>query len=213
MSLYVPDHFRTPSPAASHALIETHPLGLLVSVAGRAPMFSPVPVLLDAANGEQGTIRFHLARSNPHCAQLVADGEATFVFQGPQTYVSPDWYVDPELPPTWNYEVVIAHGRATPLDDDGLRRLLTDLSAAQEGRLEKTPWTPDKMGEERIRGLMRGITGFTFAIETIEAKSKLSQNRAAPDRESLREALDAEGNEGARHISRRMAELDPDRES
>ena len=197
MSLYVPEHFRTADQTAAHDLIEGHPLCLLVSVEEGTPRFSPVPVLLDRDHGALGRLRFHLARA----------------LRVRETYVTPDWYVDTKLPPTWNYELVIAHGRATPLDDDGLLRLLADLSHDQERHLDKVPWTMEKMGEDRVRGLLRGIIGFAFEIDRLEAKSKLSQNRSPADRASVRRALAAQPGQRAHEVAARMAAVDPDHEA
>ena len=126
MPLYTPEHFRADTDEA-HALIDAHSLGLLIT-GGNEPDVTPVPVLLDRGEGEFGALRFHLARANAQATALGQTGAATLVFQGAGTYVSPDWYTDPKLPPTWNYEVVVAHGRAFALDADGLRILLDDLS-------------------------------------------------------------------------------------
>ena len=213
MSLYVPEHFRSADSAAAHDLIEGHPLCLLVSVEEGTPRFSPVPVFLDRDHGALGRLRFHLARANPQSVRLAERSEASLVFHGPETYVSPDWYVDTKLPPTWNYELVIAHGRATPLDDDGLLRLLADLSHDQERRLDKVPWTMEKMGEDSVRGLLRGILGFAFEIDRLEAKSKLSQNRSPADRASVRRALAAQPGQRAHEVAARMAAVDPDHDA
>ena len=42
-------------------------------------------------------------------------------------------------------------------------------------------------------GLARAIVGFELAIETLEGKYKLSQNRDAADRGAVREAFAREG--------------------
>ena len=209
MPLYTPDHFRADR-ATAHALIAAHPLGLVFSVASAdaPPQVSPVPVLVDADAGELGEVRFHLARANPQTGQLLEDERATFVFQASSSYVSPDWYVDTRLPPTFNYEVVVAHGRSSALDDKAVRTLLDDLSRDQERRLDKVPWTSEKMGEDRVRGLMRGIVGFRFTIERLEAKSKLGQNRAPADRAALRKALAAGATPGSRDLAARMEAVD-----
>ncbi len=202
--MYLPDAFRIDTAEQAQALIRQNALALLVVVQDGAPEFSPVPVMLDEHVGPFGRLRFHLARANPVAEILARDAASSLVFSGAQTYVSPDWYTDRKLPPTWNYEVVVARGRVTPLDDDGLRALLDDLSADQERRLDKRPWTPDKMGEERIRGLMRGIVGFAVEIEVFEGKAKLSQNRADADRESLGRALSEANDPDARAVAARM---------
>ena len=99
--------------------------------------------------------------------------------------------------PTWNYAVVHAHGRTTVLEESGLVRVLDDLSAAQEGRLQKTPWTPQKMNQKLYREMRRAIVGFQMPIERLEGKWKMSQNRPDAARAGVICALDETGSQGA----------------
>ena len=76
-------------------------------------------MLFDAADGEHGTLRGHVARGNPHWREVADDGttEAIAIFNGPDAYISPAWYEEKRLTgkvvPTWNYTTVVAHGRLT----------------------------------------------------------------------------------------------------
>ena len=64
--------------------------------------------------GGYGVIECHLARANPHSKELVAVREALMIFQGPEGYITPNWYATKaetgKVVPTWNYAVVHAYG-------------------------------------------------------------------------------------------------------
>jgi transcriptional regulator len=115
------------------------------------------------------------------------------VFVGANTYISPDWYANDNLVPTWNYAAVHAYGVPRTMDDAELRRLLDDLSASQEERLPKRPWTTDKMPPDLVDKMCKAIVGFDLPITEIQSKWKFNQNRGADDRRGVVAALDALG--------------------
>ena len=179
--MYVPRHFSNEHLPSLHQVIVEHALGTLVTSADGHLEATHVPCVLDANDGANGRLRFHLAAANPTTKLLDSADEVLLVFSGPEHYISPDWYTDKHLVPTWNYVAVHVHGRATRMDDTGLCALLDDLSAASEALLPKRPWTTDKVPDEMYAKMRRAIVGFELPITTIQGKWKLSQNRAAAD--------------------------------
>ena len=109
------------------------------------------PVVLDAEAGPHGTVRFHLASNNP-LAHFADRALLQMSFLGPDAYVSPDWYETPGRVPTWNYLAVEGGGTVRRLDNDELRQLLFDLSAAEENKLlPKKPWTIARLWPPSMR--------------------------------------------------------------
>lgn len=205
--MYVPRHFAQEDAAAAHDLIGENAFATLVTeVSGRLDA-THVPVVLDAGRGRHGTLRFHLARANPTCEALECGSEILMVFVGPNTYVSPDWYAAENLVPTWNYAVVHAYGVARRMDGAELRRLLDDLSASQEKRLPKTPWTTGKMPEALVEKMCQAIVGFELPITELQAKWKLNQNRGSEDRAGVVEALETLGGDGKLAVAASMRKL------
>ncbi len=205
--MYQPRHFKMEDLARLHALICDHALGTLVTWVDGALEASHVPVVLDAAAGPCGTLRFHLARANPLVAALDGSRDALFVFQGEDSYVSPDWYESQHRVPTWTYAVVHAHGRPQPVDDEALCVLLDDLSATQERRLDKRPWTTDKLPEEVYARMRRAIAGFVMPVARMDGKWKMDQNRTAADRQGVIDALATVPGERAATTASTMREL------
>jgi transcriptional regulator len=115
------------------------------------------------------------------------------IFQGPEGYVTPNWYPSKaehgKVVPTWNYAVVHAYGRPEVMKDrDWLRRHVTELTAQQE-RNEAKPWALSDAPDTYIDAMLRGIVGFRFAITRLEGKWKMSQNRDVKDRDGVSRGL------------------------
>lgn len=187
--MYRPTYFREDRLDVLHALIRTHPLGMLVTAGEGGLMANPIPFLIDAQGCEKGLLRAHLARANDQLAALDAGAEAMVLFHGPQAYVTPAWYASKaqhgKVVPTWNYVAVHAWGRPRIIDDAAwLRQQIGELTDAQEASRE-TPWSVDDAPAPFIAGQIKGIVGLEIPIDRIEGKWKVSQNRPAADRNGV----------------------------
>ncbi len=201
--MFVPPYFKMGDRAAQIALIRARPFGLLVTNGPGGLMANPAPFLLDEKAGEHGVLRAHLARPNPQWREADASRETLVVFQDVDAYVTPDWYATKretgKAVPTWNYSAVHVYGRLRAIDDrDWLRDFVGELTEAHEaGRA--TPWKVADAPADYLEIMLRGIVGIELEITRIEAKAKLSQNRAEADRAGVIAGLRAEGGEaGAR---------------
>jgi len=190
--MYQPDHFRVDDVLQMHALMRGRPFAALVS-AGVAGLYaSHLPTVLKD-EGPNGLIECHLARANPHCKELGEVDQALMIFQGPEAYITPNWYPSKaqtgKVVPTWNYAVVHAYGRPEVMTDaDWLRRHVTELTAQQEAG-EAKPWAVTDAPATFVDAMLRGIVGFRFAITRLEGKWKMSQNRELPDRAGVVKGL------------------------
>lgn len=183
--MYTPTAFAEDRLEANHGLIQAYPLGMLIVPA--VPSADLVPFALYPAEGEAGlgVLRAHIARANPAWRALAEGGECLVVFQGPQAYVSPNWYaskaINHKVVPTWNYAMVQVRGQARVMEDAAwLRRQLGDLTAMREGGMPQ-PWGLSDAPPEFIDGLLKAIIGIEIPIAAISGKWKVSQNRGAAD--------------------------------
>ena len=186
--MYQPDLFRVEDLSRVHALMRARPFATLVSAGSTGLYATHLPTVLKD-NPPFGLVECHLARANPHWKDLATCSEALMIFQGPDGYITPNWYPSKaehgKVVPTWNYAVVHAYGRPEVMEDrTWLRRHVTELTAQQESG-EPTPWTPSDSPETFIEAMLRAIVGFRFAITRIEGKWKMSQNRETKDREGV----------------------------
>lgn len=207
--MYLPKHFAEPDLARLHDLIEGRVFGLLIVIRDGVPDMAHIPFVLDRGEGSQGTLRGHFARPNPIWRAFDGAAEARAIFSGPDTYISPDWYVSHHQVPTWNYIAVHAWGRPRVLEDAAdVRRVLDDLSARNEARIPgKKPWTIDKLPAEVYDKMTKGIVAFAMPIDRIEGKWKLNQNRTEADRRGVIAQLEASDDPNARAIAAAMRSL------
>ena len=166
--------------------------------------------------GTYGAIEFHLARANPHWKELAEGNEALMIFQGPEGYITPNWYPSKaqhgKVVPTWNFAVIHAYGRPEAIDAAAwLRQHVAELTAQQE-RDQPKPWAPSDAPDTFIGAMVRGIVGFRFVITRLEGKWKMNQNREAQDRLGVVKGLGERGRaddlEMADFVSRSVAAKD-----
>jgi transcriptional regulator len=194
--MYQPDHFRVDALPQVHALMRARPFAALISGGSMGLYATHLPtVLKDAA--PFGLVECHLARANPHWKELAKGDEALMIFQGPEGYITPNWYASKaeqgKVVPTWNYAVVHAYGRPeVVVERDWLRRHVGELTAQQEAD-EPKQWSLSDAPEAFVETMLRGIVGFRFAITRLEGKWKMSQNREPKDREGVVRGLGERG--------------------
>jgi transcriptional regulator len=148
----------------------------ILSVNGEAgPLMAHVPFTL---NKDGSIAALHLVRSNPILNALETPQRAVIAVNGPDGYVSPDWYGVEDQVPTWNYVAVHLRGTLERRPDDVLPGLLEFQSYAFESRIKgKTPWRPEKMTPEVFEKMQRAIVPVRLMVETVEGTWKLGQNK------------------------------------
>ena len=195
--MYLPAHFEETRAAVLHALLQAHPLGLLVTTdAQGAPVVNPIPFMLMPGRGPLGTLVGHVARANPVWQQRARAPEALVIFQGPQGYISPNGYASKaehgKVVPTWNYAVVQARGPLVVLDDEpAALALVTQLTRRHEATQQRA-WAVGDAPDDYIATLLRAIVCIEIPLTALVGKYKLSQNRSAADRAGLVAALQAD---------------------
>ena len=203
-----------PSPAFRHgaradvgrALLETMidevGFGMVFAQTPDGPRVAHVPLLAV----QPGVVQFHLARGNALTRHL--DGMTVLaVINGPDGYVSPRWYADPEQVPTWNYVALELEGRVRQLDGAGLLAQITALSDQHEARVKAgIPWTMDKLPEAKSNALQSAIVGFEIEVLAWRETLKLSQNKSADERERVATGLESEGSAGIAALMRTLGQ-------
>jgi len=109
--MYIPVPFQEANPELLAALIKDYSFGMLITAPEGVPFITHLPFLLDPSAGKHGKLLGHMARANPQWRHFASGNEVLAVFQGPHAYISPSWYLAPNVP-TWNYAV--AHVRGMP---------------------------------------------------------------------------------------------------
>jgi transcriptional regulator len=203
--MYLPKHFHEARPEALHAIMREHPFVTLVTQSAEGPVVNHLPLMLDVAAGEHGTLRGHVARANPLWKDTLPGSTAIAIFQAAEHYVSPGWYpgkqTDPRVVPTWNYAVVHAHGPLTIIEDKAwLHALVSALTNAHEGARPK-PWHVSDAPDDYVDKMLGAIVGIEMPIKQLVGKVKASQNRSVADRAGVVRGLASEGRAAASAMS------------
>jgi transcriptional regulator len=191
--MYVPPHFAETREAQLHRIIRAYPLGILMTGGPDGLDANHIPFELDPMSGAHGTLRGHVARANPVWQQASSGSEVLVVLRGVDGYISPNWYPSKHEShrqvPTWNYEVVHAHGTLTIHDDEKyVRGVVARLTRTHEAG-EACPWKMTDAAPGYIDSMLRMIVGIEVRIIRLIGKAKLSQNREGRDRSSAAQEL------------------------
>lgn len=201
--MYMPKHFAETRVEVLHGLIRDCPFATVVANAAGGLVANHLPFELVG-----GVLHGHVARGN-ELARL--DGaEVLLVFQGPDGYISPNWYPTKQEThrevPTWNYAVVHVHGRLRVIDDAAwLRSLLETLTDRHEAG-QPQPWKVSDAPDDHIEKSLRAIVGLEVAIERIEGKFKLNQNHPARNRLGVIAGLRERDGDGDAELAALMAQ-------
>lgn len=178
--MYMPKSFVETRPEALQGLIRDYPFATLVANAADGVVANHFPL-----EWVDGTLHGHVARGNELAGMNGA--EVLAIFQGPQGYISPNWYptkaeTHREVP-TWNYAVVHVRGRLKVVEDAAWLRALLERLTDHHEAAEPQPWRVGDAPDDHVEKLLRAIVGIEIAVEHFEGKFKLSQNH--PERNRL----------------------------
>jgi transcriptional regulator len=212
--MYIPAHF-SPDEALVDELLRNHGAADLVTVTPEGLVATLLPFVWVPSAGAHGALQGHVARNNDQW-KLPVTGEALAIVRGPgDAYISPGFYPSKQehgrVVPTWNYVTAHVYGSLVVHDDpvwveDLVRRLTLKHEAYRSH-----PWSVDDAPRAFFEGQLRAIVGMELVVTRIEAKAKLSQNRAPEDVEGvisgLRERGDLEAADAVERANKaRLAE-------
>lgn len=184
--------------ALMEALVQEIGFGMVFAQTPNGPRVGQASLYLTG----DGAVQFHLALGNA-LTKTLAGTDALIVVNGPDAYVSPDWYDGADQVPTWNYISIEMEGPVRAMDQDGLIALLDDLSAVNEAKLApKAPWTRAKMDDGKFHKMLAGITGFEMEVMAWRPTLKLSRNKTEAERMRVADELEKLGKKAMAHFMR-----------
>jgi len=201
--MYVQPSFAETDPERLFALAAQYPFATVITPGADELWVSHVPLLVRRRAGAI-VLAGHLARANAHWEAMEGGASTTAIFHGPHAYVSPTWYATSPAVPTWNYVVVHAVGKArVHQDGHALADLLRELTALYEGH-GADAWSPDGLPDDFAQQMRGAIVAFEIAVDRLEGKVKLSQNRSAEDRRGVVAQLEAQTSDGSQAVAALM---------
>jgi transcriptional regulator len=209
--MYTPKDFIVDDLPTLHADMQRNSFAALVSLTTTGLIATHLPILLDADRGPYGTILGHVSRANLQWQHTDPATEALLIFNGPDTYVTPNWYPAKQethrVVPTWNYAAIHAYGTITFFDDPTrLREIVTRLTDLHESTFP-TPWKVTDAPTNYIDGQLKAIIGFELPISRIEGKRKFNQNRSAADQAGVVQGLRSLNNPTKSHVADFMQDI------
>jgi transcriptional regulator len=225
--MYSPKHYRSANPEFAYEIMQRFDFATLITTrvttrlmtpsssanelmdASRAlPQLSHLPLMTEVLPNGEIELVGHMARANPQWKDFAA-GPVTALFQGPHAYISPAWYAPSAgNVPTWNYAAVHAVGRGRVIEDGPKAyAIMQKLTQRFESRYE-TGWSmADAVSDEHAK-LLNAIVVFRIAVDSLDAKFKLSQNQVAENRSGAIQGLEKIGSDEALALVDLMRRID-----
>ncbi len=205
--MYRPAQFAEDDVGVLVGLIRSAGFGHLVVSTDSGLSSTPIPIIV---SDDGRIVRGHLARPNPFWR--LTPCSALLIVPVSDTYISPSWYPSKsehgKVVPTWNYEVIHAHGQMVAHDDPAwVAQQIRDLTDLNESTFNK-PWSIDDAPGDFIPQLARGIVGLELIVDRLEGKRKLSQNRSDEDLAGTIAHLTDSDRRGATAVRNAMIEAD-----
>jgi transcriptional regulator len=185
-----------------HELMRAYPLATLFTVTGEDTNLLPMDLLEDDANGR---LSGHVAKDHSLLRTTPEGGGVTVVFQSPNAYISPRWYINGQrsgrLAPSWNYIAVQVRGHIRFVrDGQWMISHLAKLTSSQEAGRENA-WSIDDVSSEFLQNASERLVGFEIDIVEMIGKRFLSQQRTEADRLSLIRHLALEESPSAKAVA------------
>jgi len=188
-------------------LIRENPWCTIVShTVERGIVASHYAFLLDeaASTGDEIVLIGHVGRPDEQAHEL-GQHEVLIIVQGAHGYISPSWYPEGDIIPTWNH--VTAHLWGTPeiLSDDDNLRALSELTDHFERRVVNPRGL--HLDPEYSRRVARGTVGLRLRITRVDARAKLSQSKPPEVVDRIIDELESDGPYGHPGLAREMRRL------
>lgn len=190
--MYLPKAFEENRPEILRPLIKEYPLAVVVANTADGLSANHIPLLL-AEDQERVVLRGHIAKANRMWQEILEGGDVLAIFQGPQAYISPNWYPSKaehgRMVPTWNYTTVHVNGTINWKRDHNWMYDFLDVLTKENEANEPHPWNVADAPREYIDQMLNAIVGFEIQVTKMVGKWKVSQNREPADRQGVVDVL------------------------
>ncbi len=189
-------------------LIRENPWGTFVAATAGGIVASHYPVLLeeDHDQPEQITVVSHVGRPDEVALELSSGRELLLVVQGPHGYISPGWYDEGDIIPTWNHVTAHLYGVPEVLEEDENLIVLERLVDEFESRMPEPRSL--RLAPEYSARVAKGTVGVRLRVTRFDARVKLSQNKPPHVRERIIAGLEGDGPYASPSLATEMRRLD-----
>lgn len=204
--MYMPKHFQEHDENNLLELIEHYPFATLITHSELGIEANHLPLYIQQNNDEK-VLLGHIAKANPLWKTIQAGAETLVVFNGPNCYISPNYYPSKRengrAVPTWNYIAVHAKGniQCFHVNDRKLEVVshLTNLHEVDQPQ----PWSVSDAPNVYIEKMLSAIVGLEIEVTSLIGKWKVSQNQSGDNQQGVITGLLSE----VENNSHKMAEI------
>jgi len=199
--MYIPSFNKFEDKQEVISFIKRYSFGTIVTASNNLPVANHLPFLIEERD-DKIIISSHFAKANPQALEIVGN-DVLVIFTEPHAYISPKHYEKETNVPTWNYIAVHAYGKALLLEGEQAHMELLErtINTFEESYFQQ--W--QALSPEYKSKMIKGITGFEITVTDLQAKSKLSQNRTAKERDNIIDTLKTSNNTNESDIAAYMA--------
>lgn len=199
--MYIPSFNKVEDKQEVISFMKRYSFGTIITAANDLPVANHLPFLIEERD-DKIIISSHFAKANPQASEII-DNDILVIFTEPHAYISPKNYEKGTNVPTWNYIAVHAYGKALLLEGEQAHMELLErtINTFEESYFQQ--W--QTLWPEYKSKMIKGITGFEITVTDLQAKSKLSQNRTAKERDNIINALKTSNNTNESDIATYMA--------
>ncbi|AKJ27214.1 FMN-binding negative transcriptional regulator [Caldimonas brevitalea] len=204
--MYIRDLFAQHDRDTLRGFIRSWPLATLVCAQGSQPDVHLFPLhLVPGAQGEPDRLRGHCPLGHPFLDSARQAPEVLALFQGPNAYISPRWYVNGQrsrsVAPGWNYVAAQARGPIAVIHDVSFLRGHLEALVLQQESGRAQPWSLEDAAPDFLDAALQRLVGFEIEVRSLQGHWFLSQQRTAADRTSVATHLLLENNGVARELA------------
>ena len=192
--MYIPKHFQEHREENLIELIAQYPFASLVTYSKPGIEVNHLPFYLKKNKGKN-LLLAHIAKANPLWKTVQAGEESLIIFNGPNAYVSPNYYPSKlahgRAVPTWNYVAVHVKGTMKFLHDNESKLTVVEhLTNLHESHQPK-PWSVSDAPSMYIEKMLSAIVGLEIEIISMVGKWKVSQNQSLENQQGVISGLAA----------------------
>lgn len=193
-------------------LARDNPWMTIVSHTAAGIVASHYAFLLDeaASTGDDIVLIGHVGRPDEKAHEL-GEHEVLIIVQGPHGYISPSWYAEGDIIPTWNHVTAHLYGTPEILSDDENLQALSDLTDHFEQHVVNPRGL--HLDPEYSRRVARGTVGIRVVITRVDARAKLSQSKSPEVVENIIGELEGDGPYAHAALAREMRRVHDPRDS
>ncbi len=204
--MHIPNKFKQDDLDKLKEIIVEYPFATLVSYCESGLEANHLPFVLKECDGKV-LLQGHIAKVNDLWKNLENEAEVLVVFNGPNCYVSPNYYPTKKqhgkAVPTWNYVTVHAKGALSFIYDDAWNLQMINALTDQHEASQIMPWSTVDAPANYIQKMLPAVVGLQIDVSSITGQWKLSQNQPEQNQKGVVEGLSKD----ARGDSQKIAAL------